>query len=472
MNREIEKVPDAFKACFAKRRILRLNLSGAYVIGLDRICPIAAVACLDDGLEFDLVEARSGVRFLSRERTTRKRIRTPDPCREEIIPALGREIDEVLRKDPAADWVIAFPHGSRTLEDFARKRGWRVVSKPIGLYEWLYRKENFFSGLAKLGLPRLSGQWLSLKDARFSELRKSFGLPFVLQESLAQSGAGTHIIRGEADLSIACRALPNTRVWAVPYAGKLSLNINAIAMAKGVITGYPSVQLVGFSMVGARPLFGYCGNDYTCTARLPREMVTMAQDQAERVGGWLSSLGFRGIFGLDFVADQNTGRLFAVDLNPRWQGSTVLETQAMLRAGRIPLAAAELAYVTGSLSESEILRFRDDFMAPIAGSHLYLYYTGTDEVGIENSVRPGVYASNGGMKFLRTGLELSDCTAEDEILVCGGMMRPGTRLVKGARPARLVSLRGVLDPETLEPLPWAKRAVADAYELYGLTPPE
>lgn len=471
MKKDTKAVTDTFSGCFGRRRILRLNLSGGYVIGLDRICPIAAVACLDDGLEFDLVEARSGVRFLSRERTTRRRIRTPDPCREEIIPALGREIDEVLRKDPAADWVMVCPHGSRTLEDFAHERGRPAVSPPIGLYEWLYRKENFFSGLAKLGLPRLPGQWLSLKDARFSEFRKSLGLPFVLQESLAQSGAGTHIIRGEADLNIVRSSLPDAPVWAVPYAGKLSLNINAMAMGNGVIAGYPSVQLVGLSMVGARPLFGYCGNDYTCTAKLPQEMVTMAQDQAQRVGGWLSSLGFRGIFGLDFVADRDAGRLFAVDLNPRWQGSTSLETQAMLRAGRIPLAAAELAYVTGSLDESEILRLRDDFMAPIVGSQIYLYYTGTDEVIIENAVRPGVYASEGGMKFRRAGLELSDCDAEDEILLCGGIMRPGTRLVKGARPARLVSLRAVLDSETLEPLPWVRKAVADAYELFGLTPP-
>lgn len=461
--------PDGFAACFGTRAILWLNLSGAFVIGLDRICPIAAVACLDDGLDLDLISARSGVRFCSRERATGWRIRTPDPCTEEILPAVGQEVDQILREGPCAKWVLVCPRGNRSLSVFARARGQRAVCPPDALYRWLNHKANFFSGLEALGLPRLSGRWVRANEARYSMLRDELGLPFVLQAAEGQSGSGSYLVRCERDLVDACGRLADAEAWAAPFAGELSLNINAFAMASRVAVAYPSVQLVGLSLVGARPL-GYCGNDFTSTASLPREMVIAAQEQVERVGGWLASLGFRGLFGIDFVVERDSGKIFAVDLNPRWQGSTVLEVQAMLRAGRIPLAAAELAYVTGALGENEIAPLLDGFRAPLVGSQLHLTCRTSHAEPTERIVRPGVYDARAGLEFCREGLELADCSAEDEILVCGGVVRPGTRMALGARPARLASLKGAWDPATLRPHPWVSRTVASLYEAFGVTP--
>ena len=464
-------IASPLSTCFGKHKILWLNLVGGFVVGLDRVCPIAAVACLDDGLEYDFVENRSGLRFLSRERKTGKRIRTPDPCTDEIIPALRDEIDNTMERHPAADWIFVCPRGSRTLEDFACKRGKKAVCPPSVLYDWLYDKANFFSGLEAAGLPRLPGRWLRAKNARFAELRSTFGLPFVVQTARSQSGAGTSLIRRESDLAAVFANLADSELWIAPFAGPLSLNINAFAMDSWIAVGYPNIQLVGLDMVGARPFSGYCGNDYTSVAGLPCEIVQEAQDQTERLGRWLISLGYRGIFGLDFVMQQGSGKLFPVDLNPRWQGSTVLETQAMLRAGRIPLAAAEIAYTTGSMSESDIAPFLDDFRAPIAGSQLYLAYVGPGEARIDRHVSPGIYVSVQQLEFRRPGLELADCATEEEVLLCGGIVRPGTCLVPGSRPARVASLGAMVNPETLAPLPWTRRVVSKVYEAIGLTPP-
>jgi len=143
----------------------------------------------------------------------------------------------------------------------------------------------------------------------------------------------------------------------------------------------------------------------------------------------------------------------------------------MLRAGRIPLAAAELAYTTGSLSERDIAPFLDGFRAPIAGSQLYLVYAGLDKPTIERHVNPGIYSSDANLEFRRPGLELADCATEDEVLLGGGVVRPGTQVWPGSRPARVASLRAMVNPETLEPLPWVRRTVSAIYKAFGLMPP-
>ena len=146
------RLPSSLSALFTSKRILWQNLSGSCVIGLDRLCPIHTVACLDDGPEFEQVRQRSGTQFFSRERTTRQRVRTPDPSTEEIIPSLQPEIERVLAELPKSSWLLVCPRACRTLEIFAHEMGYRNTSPAADLCHWLNHKANFFKGLDQLGL--------------------------------------------------------------------------------------------------------------------------------------------------------------------------------------------------------------------------------------------------------------------------------------------------------------------------------
>lgn len=462
--------PCSLSALFGSKRILWQNLSGSYVIGLDRLCPIHTVACLDDGPELEQVQRRSGTQFLSRERATRRRVRTPDPSTEEIIPSLQPEMERVLAGFPKSSWLLVCPRACRTLEVFAHERGYRHASPSADLCHWLNHKANFFTGLDHLRLRRLPGRWLRVGQNRFAEIHSEFGGRFVLQAPRGFTGSGTAIVDSERDYAEAGQRLSDTEVWAAPYLGPLSLNINAFAMASRAAVSYPSVQLDGLEMLGARPGM-YCGNDFTSTALLPKQIVENVQEQTERIGGWLASLGYRGIYGVDFLIEPGAQHLYPVDLNPRWQGSTVLETQAMLRAGRLPLAAAEIAYQTGMMGESEVAPYLDAFRKPLQGSQLLPYAREIKAVEMRRKVLPGIYAGEQELHFLRGGLELGDCAEPEELLIGGGIARAGTRIEPGSRPARISSLRGVVDPLSCQPLPWSRQAAGQFYRLFGLTSP-
>lgn len=461
---------DSFPSVFGSKRILWQNLSGSYIIGLDRLSPISAVACLDDGLEFDLVTERSGVRFCSRERTTRRREPIPDPTINTIIPSLRQEIEEALSTAPAESWIWLCPRPCSSLEVYAREHGLRAGCPPAELCHWLNHKANFFQGLDAAGLPRLRGEWMPLSATNHAELCSRFGGSFAMQAPRGVRGSGTALVKTEDDYRAAAGRLPDGDVWVAPYAGDLSLNINAFVMESRTAVSYPSVQLVGLSMLNTRP-GGYCGNDFTSTAALPPEMILDAFEQAERVGAWLATLGYRGIFGLDLVVCSDTGRLYAVDLNPRWQGSTSLEIQATLRKGRIPLAAAEMAYQSGVLGESEIAPMLDGFRQPIEGSQLLLYAAGPEAVEIREPLRPGVYSLGEGLEFVRPALELGEGVEADQLLLTNSLPRAGTAIEPQSRPVRIFSVRPVLDMDSLQPRQWAGQAAGQVYRALGLKTP-
>ncbi len=327
-------------------RILWQNRSGFYCVGLDAFCPIAMVASLDFGREYSLIEKRTGIRMLGLENLGRKRGKPNEQALEGIVSALRPSIVDALSVHSAGPWAFVCPLPCRNLPSLALELGCKSACHPADLCDWLNDKRNFFGGLETLGLPRLPGQWMSLSNLRYDELRACIGAQSVAQTVTGSSGSGTVFIRSEQDLVEAGRVVGDDPVWVAPEVQGPSINLNAIVLDRSVVVGCPNIQLVGLEMLGSKPGM-YCGNDYTSAAALDSSILAAVGEQTRRIGAWLSTVGYRGLFGLDFMVDPASTRPYAVDLNPRWQGSTAVSTQAEARSGRLPLAAAEIAWKLG-----------------------------------------------------------------------------------------------------------------------------
>jgi hypothetical protein len=462
---------DSFRRLFHPRRILWQNRSGFYCMGLEQFCPISVVACLDDSREYDLIERRTGIRFCCLERHTGRRTRPDESAIEEILPRLGRQIGRLLEEPGRDHWAIVCPLPCQTLSAFAASSGYESACHPSELGNWLSHKANFFSGLEGLDLPRMRGRWTRLSETRYAELCSELGSGFVAQLAVGSSGSGTVFIRSETDYALAGARLADAPVWVAPDLGNLSLNINAIAMAASVVAGYPSVQLAGLEMLSSAPGM-YCGNDYSAAAGLPPSALEEVSRQTERIGQWLVSLGYRGLFGLDFVFDPATWKAFAVDLNPRWQGSTALLTQAEWRAGRLPLAAAELAYRLGVLEEAEIRKRQEAFFQPVRAAQMSLRWHRPGWWKVTGELEPGVYSVQPQVRYLRPGASLNDCGAPEEILVTGGAPRRGVWIGPGAHLLRVYSEQPVMDLDRMTPLAWSQSAARELYRRLALEPVE
>jgi hypothetical protein len=461
----------SFRELFHPMRILWQNRSGFYCVGLDRFCPIAMVTSLDCGREYPLIEKRAGIRMLGLETLGRKRAKPNDQAVEGIVPALRPQIVDALRSQGAGPWAFVCPLPCGTLHSLALELGCKSACHPADLGNWLNDKRDFFGGLETLGLPRLPGQWMSLSNLRYGELRAGIGAQLVAQKVMGSSGSGTAFIRSEQDLLEAGRVLGDDPVWVAPEVQGPSINVNAIVLDRSVVVGCPNIQLVGLDMLGSKPGM-YCGNDYTSAATLDSSILTAVREQARRIGGWLSTVGYRGLFGLDFMVDRASARPYAVDLNPRWQGSTAVGAQAEARSGRLPLAAAEIAWKLGVLGEDEIVRRADQFFAPLAASQMAIRSDAPGWSAVTGEVEPGVYSSAPRVGFRRAGIRLDDLAEPAEALVTGAVPSPGYRVGPGANLLRIYGLQPVIDLASGQLLPWARQFARAMYEALRLEPAE
>src|SRR5262245_4153984 len=103
-----------FNLPLQRLRLLWVNTSGAYVNGMHRCFPIEAVACLDDGVDFDLLATGGRLSFLSAEVSSGRRVSVSDRAIEDICSAVG--IESKLKEHSPYSWVVVCPRPCRSLQ--------------------------------------------------------------------------------------------------------------------------------------------------------------------------------------------------------------------------------------------------------------------------------------------------------------------------------------------------------------------
>jgi len=104
----------------------------------------------------------------------------------------------------------------------------------------------------------------------------------------------------------------------------------------------------------------YLGNIYPSKANEPEQDIII--QTTKRIGNYLANLGFRGLFGLDFIIDSK-GKVYCVDLNPRRQGGYLCN---ILMSKKLNIPEIELKLVLGE----QIPNFDyDDFQACFVWAH-------------------------------------------------------------------------------------------------------
>ncbi len=443
-NAEEKNIHGCMKSLLDGRRVLLQCFFGCYCVGLHRLFPIEVVCCLDEGGDFDLIAEECRVDLRTVESPGKERKNWIGAGIDVVFERLEPSISARLASHDRASWFVVSSPPSHKLEAFCRHAGLAYAGPTAASAVPFQPKAALLEAIRDMRLPAVQGLWVAPRDLAYRSLAHRLGRVFVIQRDCGAAGSGTFLVSGPGDLSKVIGRLPDEPVRASPFLGHLSFNINAAVVGTEICVGFPNVQLSGVTELGA-PWGGYCGNDYSAAGHADKTLIQQIQDQTEIVGNWLARRGFQGIYGLDFVVCESDGRPHAVDLNPRWQGSTALSTQSELEQGRLPLAAADLGFRCGALTSRDIRTRIARFREPLDGSQLCLRLPHPNPHYVTGTLLPGIYRHDHECAFVRGGISLSDCRERHEWLLTGGVPRQGTLVEGGAWLARIYSKSPVSD---------------------------
>lgn len=215
--------------------------------------------------------------------------------------------------------VLVFKNSS-LIERVCRENGWYLLNSPAELSETVENKISQLKWATDLVdyLPphRVTiGANLPLKD-----------FPYVVQFNRAHSGEGTFLITDEFQAIKLRNKFPKREMKISRYIPGVVFTNNNIVGEYGILQGNISLQITGLA-----PLTDYrfttVGNDWNLPVKMlsPRQRLKY-KEIVEAIGVKLKAVGWKGFFGIDIIACQNSDKLYLLEINARQPASAVWES--------------------------------------------------------------------------------------------------------------------------------------------------
>jgi len=339
----------------------------------------------------------------------------------------------------------------RSLKVLENDRRFRVLAPPLMLKDLFDDKLRQLELFSILGVKTPATFVCPLAETTFSKASDILDGPFVVQPPVGSSGENTYFVNNETDFERVEDILePTQRVKLSKYLPVPSLNGHCVVLKtrEGLrsIAACPSVQIVGTYGCTNRAEI-YCGNDFSAANRVPKSIREEICTIMEKIGLFMGTEGFLGLFGMDFLL--NGDEVLALEINPRFQGSTMLLSLLQADRGEVPLAALHVMQFMGLIEE-----FTQDFLeqskkmyrTPYNGAHLIVHSLKDEPYCIEHDMKAGIYTLvNNSIERVRNGTTYRDIKSPDEWCILGNLPEIATKILQEARFAMIQTTESVLD---------------------------
>jgi predicted ATP-grasp superfamily ATP-dependent carboligase len=408
--------------------------------------PVEVVFCCDFGAEYtDLWAAE---RLFSVEKNLKRRENWGNQDLEKLWEgSIRKQIETYIGDANAPIYTVCY----RSLAALEKDRRFRVLAPSLELKDLFDDKLRQLQLFSRLGVKTPKTFVCRLDETTFAEAGAHLDGPFVVQPPVGSSGENTYFVNDAAAFD-GVRDTLDARQWVKlsKYIPVPSLNGHCIVLrtSSGLrsIAVCPSVQIVGTRGCTSRAEI-YCGNDFSAAGRVPAYVIEKICTIMEKVGLYMGSKGFLGIFGMDFLL--NGDEVLALEINPRFQGSTMLLSLLQADRGELPLAALHVMQFMGlveAFSPEFLEQLRRMYRAPYAGAHLIIHSLKDKPYCMEHNLKAGVYTlADNAVEWMRSGTTYRDVESPDEWCILGNLPLQETEIRHEARLAMIQTNASILD---------------------------
>lgn len=216
--------------------------------------------------------------------------------------------------------ILVFKNTAR-VEEAATKNNLRLLNPKALLSETVENKMSQIEWLGELGKKYLPH--LVIMPARNLTWT---GEPFIVQWAHGHTGGGTFLINSENELKTIQQKFPYRVTRRTTYIRGPSFTVNAVVAADKILVGNVSYQITGITPFTDNQ-FSTVGNDWGAThSLLNATEIEFIETMASDIGKKLNIAGWRGLYGVDIIRDDATGKIYLIEINARQPASTSFES--------------------------------------------------------------------------------------------------------------------------------------------------
>ncbi|MBU1178568.1 ATP-grasp domain-containing protein [Patescibacteria group bacterium] len=406
-----------------------------------------------------------------------------------------RNSTTVVESARVRDYIAQFPgqaallpyKSTARIEEICQQNNWLLLMNSHKFGKDLFEdKIKFRKILEELGLGVIPGEVCLYQKLDYKILQNRYGLPFVIQHPRRGGGKGTFFIRGRASWNAALQkiaeksdqdpeeevGLAELEVLVAKFIRGSSPSLTACVTKHGILSTNLQFQLLDnnqlFNPESGSGLF--CGHDWTSASAIGNDINQQAYEYVEKIGQYFKSKGYKGIFGLDFILDDKTNKLYIVETNPRLLGSFPVISMVQHLNGEIPILAFHLLEFLDLDYSIDVDDINAMLRRPKRGVQMIMHNLVRQMVQNHREIKAGVYRlENSQLKFIRPGYDLCHIKNEGEFVVADGVPYRLSHFDPGRRLGRVLCLNSVRT-QSGELNQWADQVVRSVYQSFDLRP--
>lgn len=257
---------------------------------------------------------------------------------------------------PKHSQIVVFKN-TKQIEEMAAAKGLKLLNPSAELAEKIENKitqVGFLGDLAELLPPHHITLVKKIVKAD----------SHVIQWAHGHTGGSTLHLTKESELKHLQEKFPEREARVTTFIKGPMFTANIVVAKDKILIGNISYQITGIAPFTEHP-FTTVGNDWS----LPYSILTEKQIAdfhaiAERVGKKLQSEGWKGLFGIDVVYDEERDQLFLIEINARQAASTTYESQLQMKGRELGVPGittfeAHLAALTDTPITSPLVEIND-----------------------------------------------------------------------------------------------------------------
>lgn len=216
----------------------------------------------------------------------------------------------------------------------------------INFYQIL--KDNFKENM----VPSIIGQ---LAELTYGNIRDQLGESLVIQFGKGWAGNTSFDVENESDFENLKKRFPQTHVRVSKRINGNTFLNNCCIYKNTIFHSSPAIQINGISWLNKNPL-ATSGREWGNKFLSSKETEEI-RFLTEKMGRLLIKSTYRGYFGLDFIVDSVTGKVYVSEINARFTASCPFYTKLELGSEILPLYVYHLAEFLGKDIKKEYRRY-------------------------------------------------------------------------------------------------------------------
>jgi len=242
-----------------------------------------------------------------------------------LVKTLGT--GDLIEKSPIptdSSDLIVFKNTPR-LEPVAITKGWKLLNPRAALAETIENKISQIEWLGELGKKYLPSHNIVVGKALAWTKE-----PFIIQWAHGHTGTGTILIESEEQLRTIKSKFPERITRRTAFVRGPSFTVNVVVASDKILIGNISYQITGLEPFTDN-MFATIGNDWGLThSLLNAGEIETIQEMAYNIGKKMNIAGWRGLFGIDVIRDDDKNTINLIEINARQPASTTFESVLQL----------------------------------------------------------------------------------------------------------------------------------------------